>query len=291
MAGSGGVGVYRRPTHLYIARALKKPWKRFIPGPVPPFPVAASDTLTVSVADTGTAIVLYEVERLPPDAILNQANLTGAVADIDEDPDSPDANWLIGSSTTPPNIVPTPTSGLETLPAGWALRAACTLTQDSTQAHSGSFCLGQTKVAGVANMACQPANHPVGGSISIPVIEGNVYTAKVWSRASTVARTAFLFLYWWDDDQVELTGTGESLTNSTSAWSEIVETGRAPATATQAQLILQINGAADGEKHLWDDLQLYEADLLILRVSFPSPSGQLKTGAGLQEFRVRARPG
>jgi hypothetical protein len=36
-------------------------------------------------------------ERLPPDAIITQTNLTGAVTDIDEDPDSPDANWLTAS--------------------------------------------------------------------------------------------------------------------------------------------------------------------------------------------------
>lgn len=33
-------------------------------------------------------------ERQGPDAILAQTNLTGTVADIDEDPDSPDGNWL-----------------------------------------------------------------------------------------------------------------------------------------------------------------------------------------------------
>ena len=36
-------------------------------------------------------------ERLAPDAILVQTNLTGTVADIDDDPDAPDANWLTAS--------------------------------------------------------------------------------------------------------------------------------------------------------------------------------------------------
>ncbi len=34
------------------------------------------------------------IEKLAPDALLEQINLSGAVTDIDEDPDSPDANWL-----------------------------------------------------------------------------------------------------------------------------------------------------------------------------------------------------
>ena len=39
-------------------------------------------------------------ERLAPDALLTQTNLTGAVTDIDDDPDSADANWL----TAPTNV-------------------------------------------------------------------------------------------------------------------------------------------------------------------------------------------
>lgn len=36
-------------------------------------------------------------ERLAPDAILAQTELSGAVAAIDDDPDSPDADWLTAS--------------------------------------------------------------------------------------------------------------------------------------------------------------------------------------------------
>ena len=36
-------------------------------------------------------------ERQAPDAILAQTNLTGVVGDIQDDPDSPDANWLTAS--------------------------------------------------------------------------------------------------------------------------------------------------------------------------------------------------
>lgn len=41
-------------------------------------------------------IVTYSLptSRLAPDAILAQTNLTGAVSAIQDDPDSPDANWL-----------------------------------------------------------------------------------------------------------------------------------------------------------------------------------------------------
>lgn len=36
-------------------------------------------------------------ERQPPDAVLEQTNLTGGLADIDEDPDSPDTNWMVAT--------------------------------------------------------------------------------------------------------------------------------------------------------------------------------------------------
>lgn len=40
------------------------------------------------------------LERLAPDAILEQTNLTGAVADIQDDPDSPDGSWLTAAANT-----------------------------------------------------------------------------------------------------------------------------------------------------------------------------------------------
>lgn len=55
-------------------------------------------------------------EQIFPDALTTQTNFTGTVADIDEDPDSPDANWLIAASnnvaTTAHVTFPTPTDPL-----------------------------------------------------------------------------------------------------------------------------------------------------------------------------------
>jgi hypothetical protein len=33
-------------------------------------------------------------ERIAPDTLITQTNLTGSITDIDDDPDSPDGNWL-----------------------------------------------------------------------------------------------------------------------------------------------------------------------------------------------------
>lgn len=55
--------------------------------------------LMVLVIFLALAAVLWAAqERHAPDAVLTQTNLTGALADIDDDPDSPDAAWLTQTS-------------------------------------------------------------------------------------------------------------------------------------------------------------------------------------------------
>lgn len=69
--------------------------------------IPQSDTLVASYNDQGQAAT----ERIAPDTIAVQTNLTGSVTDIDDDPDSPDANWLTASgSSTLRTTFSTPTS-------------------------------------------------------------------------------------------------------------------------------------------------------------------------------------
>jgi hypothetical protein len=54
--------------------------------------------------------------RYSPDALLTQANLTGAVAAIQDDPDSPDASWLTttsGGHATLRASFPTPANNVQ----------------------------------------------------------------------------------------------------------------------------------------------------------------------------------
>lgn len=75
-------------------------------------------------------------ERLAPDAILSSSNLSGSVTDIDEDPDSNDANWMVASSnnvaTNVRTSLPTPTPTL-TVGAGLQEFRACVRKFSSTQ--------------------------------------------------------------------------------------------------------------------------------------------------------------
>lgn len=66
---------------------------------------------------TNTSWPLPYYATLYPDAVLTQTSLTGTVADIDEDPDSPDANWMNGVSATVSVLrvsFPTPAAALLT---------------------------------------------------------------------------------------------------------------------------------------------------------------------------------
>lgn len=84
-------GVFRRPTRLYIDRAIKPTRRRFIPGYAP----------------------LSVQEWFSPDAVLSQTNISGAVAVIQDDPDTPDESWMAGTGAIVLRVsFPTPPADL-----------------------------------------------------------------------------------------------------------------------------------------------------------------------------------
>lgn len=80
----------------------------------PPAFLSATDTLASTVADA-SANNPAQPERLAPDAVSLLIGFTsGAVSDIQDDPDSPDANWMIGNATGEVLMsFPTPTNTLK----------------------------------------------------------------------------------------------------------------------------------------------------------------------------------
>ncbi|HET7110289.1 MAG TPA: hypothetical protein VFI41_05420 [Gemmatimonadales bacterium] len=85
------------------------------PAPIgpPPDPVAGSDASTLTIAES-SSLGKAGYQQLFPDAILVQTNIAGAVTAIDEDPDSPDANWLTGSGAIELRVsFPSPTNDLQ----------------------------------------------------------------------------------------------------------------------------------------------------------------------------------
>lgn len=78
-----------------------------------------ANTQEIPANDTNTATYLRNDsttnERLAPDTLAVQTNLTGAVTDIDDDPDSPDGLWLTASGSSVARVTfPTPTAAPST---------------------------------------------------------------------------------------------------------------------------------------------------------------------------------
>lgn len=80
----------------------------------PPVAKAGADAaVALAIADT-SLLDKATAEQLFPDAILTATNIAGAVTDIDEDPDSPDANWMVGSGAVVLRVsFPTPAANLK----------------------------------------------------------------------------------------------------------------------------------------------------------------------------------
>lgn len=249
----------------------------------PPSSVSASDTLAITGANA-SAIAVADPQQLFPDAILTQTNIGGTVADIDEDPDSADANWMLGG----PNLIPAASSGFETGVGAWATLDSCTVTQSSAQAHSGTYSMALTRTtSGSGAMSARPGPYTL-----LPVTPGAAYKIRAWTRAATTPRAAKVWLEWYDSGGAAY-GSGDNFwtgANSTSAWQLLEGSLTAPAGSAYARLAVQVDGPpADGEVHYFDDVYLGLV-AVVLRVSFPTPTANLKAGFP-QEFRVRVRPG
>ena len=73
-----------------------------------------SDVLNISSTETNV-IVKAVLEPVYPDAILAQTGFTGSVTDIDENPDSPDGAWVIGTTGSEIRVsFPSPSADLMT---------------------------------------------------------------------------------------------------------------------------------------------------------------------------------
>jgi hypothetical protein len=80
----------------------------------PPTSSTTTDTPSVTLVESST-LLTAQTERLAPDAILVQTAQAGVVSSIQDDPDSPDANYLTGTSATAAELrvsFPTPANAL-----------------------------------------------------------------------------------------------------------------------------------------------------------------------------------
>lgn len=66
---------------------------------------------------TNTTWPQSTAQRLSPDGIATQTNITGAVADIVNDPDTPNGTWMLGTGAVVLRVTfPTPAASLQPFP-------------------------------------------------------------------------------------------------------------------------------------------------------------------------------
>lgn len=130
----------------------------------------------VLLLETGDALLL-EAERLSPDALLEQVNLSGALADIQDDPDSPDGNWLTYVANNLDTVTrvgfPTPTGS------------------PTQGADLQEFKIWVRKQPGTGTPA-----------VSIDLYENGVLVANLMAATSVTSPTGELFSATWDATQL-----------------------------------------------------------------------------------------
>lgn len=248
----------------------------------PPIPKAASDTEALTLGEVSTKSIAVMQRIVPSGFLTGSQNISGFLADIIEDPDSPDAGWLIGGRNL---VLDANQAGIETDASGWEVITSCTLARSTAQARSGVASLQVTKIAGQAYMAFRPAPYT-----SIPVNVGQEYTITAYFKGATNARNYQVWMDWANSGGGHIGGGSNASTPAdNSAWAAISVTGTAPAGAVYLRPALQVNNVPDGEVHYTDDLTVTTKPVR-LRLGFNSPSTNLVPGFR-QEIRIQVRPG
>ncbi len=120
-----------------------------------------------------------------------------------------------------------------------------TVTQSSAQAHNGANSLSMTASAGFWGVQ-ENINNPI-----TSVVAGHQYHFSLWLRAGTTPRSITSRAVW-------IGGGGgflnlQTVTDSTTGWTEVTGTGPAPAGATGVYTTMQ-STATVGEVHYFDDI-------------------------------------
>jgi hypothetical protein len=183
---------------------------------------------------------------MPGTAVINSGNYdlqiaTGFIQD-GFTLDDPLKGILAGytTTTTRTNLVTNPS--FETSAASWVLSNATT-SQSSTFAYAGTYSTRtETTVAG---------NLVATFLTPISVTAGLTYTYSAYVRSS-VARQCRVFIQWYNGGTFLSNSPFTFVTSSTSAWTRLVSTGTAPATATLGYLVARTESSSIGDLQYWD---------------------------------------
>ena len=147
-------------------------------------------------------------------------------------------------------------SGIETSTTGWVSSTNTpTIARSTAQFRTGAASLSLTATAaGPADMAAGTTQN----SPSIPVVQGESFTATAYFRAATTTRNVFVQLDWHSAlSGGYITSTVGAVTADTdTGWTLRTVTGTAPAGALYVRVIVKVQNTVAGETHYVDDISL-----------------------------------
>lgn len=170
----------------------------------------------------------------------------------------------------------------------WVNDANCTAGSSSTGAVVGNLALKMTaQAAGSMSLLSGPGVPPLvttglpqPPTRDFPVAAGRTYTALASFSAATTVRLCQLDMRWYDpsDNLLSIT-TGIGVADVVAFPTQMVTTGVAPLGADRVRLVLTVSGAASGEVHYVDGIDLHPGTSTVA-----GPGGL----TGTQSFTVTA---
>lgn len=156
----------------------------------------------------------------------------------------------------------------------------CNTSWTLSPARSGGGALVMTSNGSGTNMIASNGDGS-GAVTNIPrASPGQTYTATAWTRANTVARSAFVRITFLDSSGASAGGavSGSAATNSTSAWTQHTATATAPANAYVVRVDVYVtNNGTTSEIHYVDDVRIDYTPIVVtndnLKVGWKSTFG------------------
>lgn len=135
---------------------------------------------------------------------------------------------------------------------GWAAGASTTIARVTTPVRTGA---GALRVTRNTSTGAASATTPTGTS-GVPVLAGQTYTARLWTRAGATSRMVSVGLRFYNAAGNEIGLLASGVPNTTTGWTETVQTWVAPQGARYVAVTVEVAGAAASEVHYVDDVTL-----------------------------------
>lgn len=174
--------------------------------------------------------------------------------------DSPPAPELSAAFSTTKNVVYVTATGrtnylsdddasFESTVGTWTAIAGCSVARTTGYAYLGSASLEITSTS-TADMSARSGHYPV-------ATDGQQVSALCRIRPDGSARTVRMLLRWTDGATLLSTTTGSNTVETGAAWTALSITGTPPASATHAQVAVEVLSPASGEIHYVDQVALH----------------------------------